>query len=315
MGKSVAMKVLFVHCAILLSYLSLTGQNYERYHEQVLEIEKYIAREKYDHALQGYQNLFDSYEFVFLRDYIVASQIALKVGQIGFCKVYMKEAIIRGWDIKHIKRNKFIRNNLPDEDWEEINQEYPELTYFFLTNLNYDLRKKVYKLYTKDQKMAIRAALRLNQKMIRRFCEKKYIPHSEKTVHELIEIIKTNGYPGEKVIGNSWWGSTILSHHNSIFPEYNLNDPLYEQINNLLFDAFKKGEISPYEMVLIDDWYRNVAFDCKESTYGIISCENNDEASNELREKFYYRSIELQLILEEIEEKTGMQLELGETWY
>jgi hypothetical protein len=52
-------------------------QDYEFYHQQVIKAETLIASENYTEALLLYEQLFNDYDFIFLREYQIASQLAL----------------------------------------------------------------------------------------------------------------------------------------------------------------------------------------------------------------------------------------------
>ena len=59
----------------------------------------------------------------------------------------------------------------------------------------------------------------------------------------LLELLEDKGYPGEKRIGNDFWMSTIISHHNSISEEYNRKDTVYKAMQPALVQAIEKGEM------------------------------------------------------------------------
>ena len=172
-------------------------------------------------------------------------------------------------------------------------------------------------MYAKDQKKAMKALFKLSSKSQDKYAEHKFAPHSEQQMAEFSMILDTKGYPGEKLIGNSSWMSTILSHHNSISTNYNRADTLYLKLQPRLMDAIKNGQMSPYEYVAIDDWYRTVRYDRKEVTYGILDppSASNLSKTNELREMIFVRPYELRDELVAIENKTGMDFYLSDRWY
>ena len=74
------------------------------------------------------------------------------------------------------------------------------------------------------------ALFRIGSKSQDNYAENKFAPHSEQQISELRDILLEIGYPGEKLIGNDYWVSTILSHHNSISQAYNKKDRLYPEL-------------------------------------------------------------------------------------
>ncbi len=311
--------ILFHFLSVFSSLVINAGehQDYEIYHQQVIKAETLIASENYTEALLLYEQLFIDYDFIFLREYQIASQLAFYDGNIQKSLEYIKQGILSGWEIKSIKKNEYLTPLFKDEAWKSIEKEYPNLQAQYESKLNQNIREQVKKMYTKDQKKALKALLRLSSKSQDKYAENKFAPHSEQQMAEFSAILESNGYPGEKLIGNSTWMSTILSHHNSISTAYNVKDTIYPKLQPKLIEALKNGQMSPYEYVAIDDWYRTVRYDRKEVTYGILDppSASNLSKTNELREKIFVRPYELRDELMAIEENTGMSLYLSDRWY
>ena len=311
--------ILFHFLSVFSSLVINAGehQDYEFYHHQVIKAETLIASENYTEALLLYEQLFIDYDFIFLREYQIASQLASYDGNIQKSLEYIKQGILSGWEIKSIKKNEYLTPLFKDEAWKSIKKEYPNLQAQYESKLNQNIREQVKKMYAKDQKKALKALLRLSSKSQDKYAENKFAPHSEQQMAEFSAILESNGYPGEKLIGNSTWMSTILSHHNSISTAYNVKDTIYPKLQPKLIEALKNGQMSPYEYVAIDGWYRTVRYDRKEVTYGILDppSASNLSKTNELREKIFVRPYELRDELMAIEENTGMSLYLSDRWY
>jgi hypothetical protein len=136
-------------------------------------------------------------------------------------------------------------------------------------------------------------------------------------MEELRKILDSHGYPGEQLIGNNYWMSTILSHHNSISEEYNKKDTIYPELKPKLMQALAKGQVSPFELALIDDWYRTVTKADQNASYGILNPPSKAKLteSNALRRSVGLRAIELRNSLVDMQEKTGMDFYLpGNAW-
>ena len=286
------------------------NQDYQAYHLQVIEAERLMASEKYQAALSIYETLFENYDFVFLREYQIATQLALQVNDSQKAEQYLKQGMLAGWDMKSIKKNKFLSTIRNDSGWKDIKKEYKTLRAQYESGLNQTLRKQVKKMFSRDQWKALGAFLKFSSKAQDKYAEKKFAPHSERQIAEFNNILANYGYPGEQLIGNDIWMSTILSHHNSISKAYTEKDTLYPDLQAQLKEALLKGQISPFELAMIDDWYRVVKDDESLATYGIIDPPSQAELekANQLRSAIYYRSVELRNQLVDIEEKTGMNL-------
>ena len=313
-------KVILLFNLLLFSLLTTLSagenQDYERYHQRVIDAEKLIGSEHYSDALQIYEELFNDYDFVFLREYKIASQLALYLNDKQKAREYLKNGMLSGWKMKSIKRNKYLERLREGEEWKAIKKEYRTLNKQYQSKLNHQLQKQVKKMLSKDQWKAFRVFLTFSSKGQDRCAERKFAPHSEKQMAELSDILKTYGYPGERLIGNSSM-STILSHHNSISKAYVSQDQLYPNLKPKLKEALKKGQISPHNFALIDDWYLSVKHDRSEAAYGIIDPPSGSELpkTNQLRSAVFLRSVEIRNRLIDIQEKTGMNFYLeGYPW-
>ena len=291
--------------------------DYTLYHIQILKAEQQIASENFKEALIIYESAFNEYDFVFLRDYQRATQLAHFLNEHQKTDLLLRGAIKSGWSIKSIKKNKFLAEYRKTDSWKSLKKDYDSLRNLYEKRINLPLREQVKKMFSKDQGKALGALFTFSSKAQDRYAESKFAPHSIDQMHEFAEIMDSHGYPGEMLIGNSIWMSTILSHHNSISQEFVERDTLYPSLKPHLIRSLKKGEISPFEMALIDDWYLAVKSGRTSTGYSILNPpeKENLNESNELREKIYMRSIELRNRLVEIENETGIDFYLqGEPW-
>ena len=310
------MNKLLVFC--LIPIITLKGfqinknLDYLKYHVQINGAETLISQEAFEDALIAYEQVFKIYDFIFLRDYKVAAQLALYLDEKQIALEIVRKGIAAGWELKDIKKNNFLKPLQEDPEWSAIEQSYSNLHSQFGTRIDWDLREKVHNMFKKDQKKAMGALFRIGNKSQERYGTKKFAPHSENQMYELIDILNNVGYPGEKIIGNNFWMSTIISHHNSISLEYVMKDTLYNYIKPKLFRAIENGEMSPYEFALIDDWQKAVVSERTVPGYGFLISPKDSTLlqTNELRQKIALRSIELRNKLVDVERKTGMDFYL-----
>jgi hypothetical protein len=246
----------------------------------------------------------------------VASQLALHLRQKEKALTYVREGILTGWEMKSINRNDFLAPLREGQAWKVLEAEYSSLREKYESSLDSKLQERVKKMYSQDQKKALKALFKLSSKSQDRYAENKFAPHSEMQMEELINILNTRGYPGEKLIGNDYWMSTILSHHNSISQNYAKQDTLYPGLQPKLMQALQKGEVSPYELALIDEWRRSTLREDPRIGYAILNPPAHGMAahSNELRKSVYLRSIETHNSLLDIQEKSGMDFYLPDGW-
>lgn len=299
-------------CFVIISVRSL-GQDYAQYHARINEAEEFIVHNQYKGALKIYEEVFTAYDFVFLNDYQIATQIALAAKEEEKCWKYLIAGIKSGWTLKSIKHNSYLEKLKIDPQWKLIKKEYGMWRNEYEIHLNQDARKKVKKMFSKDQWRAIGALFTFGSKGQDRYAEKKFAPNSEKQIDKLITILNDWGYPGERLIGNNFWMATILSHHNSISQAYVQQDTLYQFVKPSLLNALATGQMSPWEFAMLDGWYRTVKAGWEKADYGFLNPPTKEEwmTVNELRKSIGLRSIETRNRLIDIEQSTGMNFYLG----
>ncbi|MEM9820849.1 MAG: hypothetical protein AAF985_07245 [Bacteroidota bacterium] len=226
--------------------------------------------------------------------------------------LYIKKAISSGWELAKLKEQKFLTKNLLAADWELIEKQYQELHHRFLNKIDSTIRNSVRLLFEKDQQIAYQAYMIEDEEAQEKFIAENFPKHSEEQLVDLIEIMEGNGYPGEFLIGNDFWVSTILSHHNSQGTDDVRKDTLYDFLKPKLMQSLYKGHISPYEIALVEDWKATVLSEGNESLYGYLNPPNaaNISQINQTRKAIGLRSVELRNKLVDIEAKTGMSLYL-----
>ncbi|WP_299112248.1 hypothetical protein [uncultured Winogradskyella sp.] len=302
----------FIYTLISCTYNSKNEVDYKNYHAEILLAEELVSQEKYNQALERYEKVFANFKFNFLRDYKVASQLYLFTGNKEKGVNLIKESITNGWELKDLKNQEFLKKNLNDSEWKNIENQYDNLYKIFLNRIDSNIKSKVQSMFEKDQELAFKVSTIENEQEQEEFILKNFPKHSEKQLKKLLEILEEKGYPGEFLIGNNFWSSTILSHHNSIEPDYVKKDTLYNFIKPKLFQSLTKGYISPYEIALIEDWKRATTSDFSESIYGYLNAPNSSNISqiNTSRRRIGLRPVELRNKLIDIENKTGINFYL-----
>lgn len=312
--------LIFLLALPLYSFAQLHSQlDYEAYHRQIIKAEEWIADEKYAEAITTFEAFFGDYNFIFLRDYKVAAQLAFFINQEQKAFEFLKQGLANGLTLKEIKKNKWLKLAQHKSAWKTLKSQYPTLHEQYLKRLDQNLRAEVKDMFKDDQKLALANLFIFGANAKERFLQKKIIPQSEKQVIRLQEILQEKGYPGEKLIGaDAWhWMWTILCHHNSISSEYAQKDTLYSSLKPQLLTAIQRGELHPYDYAIIEDWYVAVKSNRKEAAYGYLNPLTLSELpqADALNEKHGMRSIALRNRLVDIQVKTGLNFYLaGSFW-
>src|SRR5690606_32423790 len=109
-----------------------------------------------------------------------------------------RKGISAGWELKAIKGNKHLSQLNKEPEWKSMVSGYDGLRKAYIESLNQPIRNKVRKMFSKDQSKAFGALLKIGDKAQQKYGVRKFATHSENQVFELIEILETAGYPGEK---------------------------------------------------------------------------------------------------------------------
>ncbi|MCX6215286.1 hypothetical protein [Spirosoma sp.] len=290
---------------------SLPGQtdqnDYTTYHQTIARAQQLIARKHYQQGFALYKQVLDTYEFVFSRDYKVATQLALQMGQKQQAFSYLKQAIATGWTLSDIKKNALVTTLQRDPHWRVVEKQYDSLRALYRNGGNQAVRHRVEKMFKKDQRKALLALFRVGATQ-ERYAEKRFAPHSEQQMAQLLPIIDQYGYPGERLIHNGYWAAVMLSHHNSISKAYSLKDTVYPHVRPKLMKALRSGQLSPYEFAMIDDWYMAVKTNGQETHFGYLSSSLTAQAKTKVdqhREAIGLSSVETISLLADLQKQTG----------
>ncbi len=287
-------------------------EDYSTYHAEVYQAEELIVQQSFAEALNIYRRLFDTYDFIFVRDYKVATQIAWHLGFKDEAYNFIRFGIAAGWQMESIKRNKFLKDLRQQQEWSTIKSQFDSLREVYNQNINQEIRSEVRNMSLRDQRKAVGAIFRIGSKSQNRFGENKFAPLNERHVLRLLEFIENDGFPGEKLVGFEPWGQGILSRHNSISQAYCKSDTLYPYLKPILLSSIKKGNLSPASFAWIDDWFYTVESGWSRASYGYVKGlkENEITKSNEMRKQIGLRKIETRNQLIDIQNKTQMDFYL-----
>lgn len=97
------------------------------YHQRVIEAEILIVSRNYEIALQVYEELFENYDFVFLREYQIATQLALSLSDEEKAIRFLTKGIRSGWQMKSIRRNVYLSKLRATKKWKIIKKQYRKL--------------------------------------------------------------------------------------------------------------------------------------------------------------------------------------------
>ena len=300
--------VSFLCFFLVPALLAHDGNDYRLYHRTVAEAETAIANRDFAAALALYQRVFDRYDFVFRRDYQVATQLAWQLGRTDEAFLLLRKGIASGWTKKSIRKTKFLKPMQQRAEWQLIRQQYDSLWRIGQSRIDAETRDMVQALFRQDQRKALGALFRFGEKAKSRYILRKFTPQSERHMATLNQIIQTKGYPGERLIGNNFWTQTMLSHHNSMTAAYTRTDTFYPQLKPFLLRAIGTGQMAPSEFAMIDNWAISVGSDRQDRSYGYLNALTPADVvrADQLRSEIGLRSVAVRNGLVAVQQQTGM---------
>lgn len=287
--------------------------DYVPYYRAVTQADSLLSEQAFKEALATYQTMFRAYPSGFLRDYKISTQLAFHLGQTDSAYALLRTGIRHGWTMRDLKKMPFYPAIRHQSAWKQTKARYVALREEHLKTLRSDVRGQVRRMFRKDQRMALRALLHFTARSQNRYAERKFAPHSVQQLRQLAEIINAHGYPGEKMIGNPYWASVILSHHNSISSAYQQRDTLYPSMRPRLLKAVAAGQLSPPEFARMDDWYVVIKNGPSDKGYGYISPVQTDaerQRADSLRAQVALSGVEAVKKLKEVQKSTGLNFYL-----
>jgi hypothetical protein len=184
-----SLSIVLLGC-LFISSKSTEKKDYLNYHSKIIECEQLIVDGKSNAAIQMFDSLFIRYDFLFLRDIKVATELSAYEKDYKSSLKFLRLGIKTGWTLKSINKSDNLKSLKEHSEWVKIVSEYDSLHKIFLSRLNFQVKEQVHEMFKKDQKKALGALFRIGQKAQNKYTEKKFAPHSEKQLDLLDSILK-----------------------------------------------------------------------------------------------------------------------------
>ena len=217
-------------CNLFFSYNSFSQENYFKYHRLINKAEEqFFIKKNIDSTLYFYNEVFTSYNFIFVKDLVNAAQIAY------FSKKPYRQYIEQGFEyglktdhLRHIPLFKTIYKQLSTD--KKLKKIYSLRHSEYLSRINTDYLDYVYKIGFMDQRG--------------RFMDRKIYEKKQKSIlKSLSDSIAKKGFPGDRVIGIA--DSTIFKQLGSKKPDF------YDRVkpHKELWNYFSCNEIELTEKI------------------------------------------------------------------
>lgn len=311
--------------------------NYFVYHNKINEAEiLYFSEKEVEKSLKLYDSIFEQYDFIFLKDLIVAAQIA-KFNKRDY-KKYIIKSFEFGLKIDDLKKIPLLKSDykkfISDK---KILLAFREARKKYLKTIDFEYLDYIYDIAIRDQVYKHKD---------------NYDRWINKTIDNLMDTIKKKGFPGEMKLGLT---DTLIFKEAGLFKK-DINDrarkleitkhfvyrsnrlqfdtsiPLFlhhrcvaQKYKSILLNEVKKGNIHPQDIAFFNDFNSKFGNQtpyycsgCKnEGVYsfspynGDIKDEDEIKTANKLREQLFMIPYEIVQVKRKYSEENNFLLNFG----
>ncbi|MGQ1910631.1 hypothetical protein ACT3CE_12700 [Marinifilum sp. RC60d5] len=143
----------FLFTVVILLFLGCKEENYITYHQNKINANLHLINKQFDSAQIVFDDIFDKYPKHFYKDIHNACLCAIQQGKYDKALDYAKELVLHAYEMSDFEKYYFT-NFRNSQEWNEFEEEYPELRKKYLKKQDYNLRDIYYKMSINDQQAA-----------------------------------------------------------------------------------------------------------------------------------------------------------------
>lgn len=133
-------------------YTPLFGQtNYFEYHESINQAEEYFSNEQFDEAIVVYDKVFQKYDYVYVKDYLIAAQIAILINSEETAFRYLEEAMKSGYTSESMEKFPLFHELINTEEWNILKSKEDKFRKEYLSKIDFDLLVEFSERYRNEQ--------------------------------------------------------------------------------------------------------------------------------------------------------------------
>ena len=138
----------FYAILLLIGWLSISTEcnaqeNYLNYHSKVIECEQLIVEGKYTLAIDTFDSLFSQFDFLFLRDINVATELSTYEKDYKSGLKFIRLGIKAGWTLESINKNDNLKSLREQPEWRKVIATYDSLHTIYLSRLNLQIKEQL----------------------------------------------------------------------------------------------------------------------------------------------------------------------------
>lgn len=176
------------------------GQNYLDYYTQINKAKLLAVDSNYAESALLYHNTFKQYDFEFARDCVNAFEVSCLTGKDSLTSFFIKNALERGVPISYFFKNSDLSDFRSTQYWISIVKDSASLRQEYESNINPEIRAEINQMFKADQEIRARY-YQWSNFLLRPIIASKWKKLNREQVLRIVEITKSHGFPGERLIG------------------------------------------------------------------------------------------------------------------
>lgn len=226
---------------------NLPAKNYLDYYHAVAVAEDAVVNGGYEEAIQQYRKTFREYPYNNPIDCYIAAQVAAYTGDTASCIHFLYKGLRFGLPVQTITGNPHLVSCFQKTDQHTVDSCWR----LYQESIDHKARATMLSLIKRDQFLVhslppgehiydyAPAGSQLKD---------KYRPVWDSLIHELILLIRTSGFPAQKVIGTQTGEDSLFrTGPNAVFayPIFIHHSNAWNQVHELLWPELQQGNITP----------------------------------------------------------------------
>lgn len=313
------MKKIYFKIFLLLS-TSIVGYSqvdYNDYHGRINRAEELITKEQFDQSINIYESVFAEYEYVFVKDLVIAAQIAILNNDVTKATTLIERAMKNGYDCSCIEKIPVFKKYIKSKDWQLLIERKKEYEIEYKKSIDLKLNYEFHKRYKSEQEAKgtnrYSSMVVENYQRIKSLMDSIPFPSEKRIGLDNGTILRTSrgGKLNSCNVSNSKVIPTLLHYDN----------PITDIGLDKFTKAIKSGDLHPRQFAYIYSFETNYVSRLSKNkdvnsphlpqyafNYAFGKKTDDIDKSNKDRIKFGINTIEIDKVKSEVEKKFGLRL-------
>jgi hypothetical protein len=171
----------------LIPFVVFGQSDYMKYHQYIKKADSLFGNEQFDSALNIYDSVFKEFKTAFVRDYLIAAQIATLTNSPERITLYLEKALKWGYPCNCVEILPVFKDYIKLEKWKNLKSKEALFQKYYASNISIKLNKEFSIRYRDEQDSK-------NQKDI-------YNEVVMSNYNRIKFLMDSLGFPSEHIIG------------------------------------------------------------------------------------------------------------------